>query len=324
MSDKKLFTACTCILFERNPGIDAVKEGLVQAGYSIASQSTSMDDPIFMSDFLGIRYRSDVFSMAYIDILHQRWPDMLGFPEEPGNHKPEDLNNWAVGCYGPGSYPNCLRRASESNYLWPEAMAVAEKHSCVVRIRISYTLGAEAGLPFVPETYDPMHELTFVASLALTVSQVPGAIGYFNPKGEVLCPLEAILQHLQLAVSGELPPIGLFTSIRVLTIGDEWMLMDTVGNSQYGDPNSKLPLPMQDFEVCIPKASFDFRATSLMLIQGTTMLIRNGPAQGYQGSGATVLRQCSLATPPRPSVRMFQGTPPEELLMENKTPVYFI
>ena len=141
---------------------------------------------------------------------------------------------WSMGHFGPGAFPGGLQRATQNCWHWEDGAAVAQRHTSFVRIRTSYVLGAEGDDPVMPPDYDPVAELLFSTAIARAILNVPGALCYFNPNGEMLHTAEAIDSALaEQRDSGTLPQ-HLWCNVRLVRLSDQepWMLMDTVGMDQ--------------------------------------------------------------------------------------------
>jgi hypothetical protein len=318
MAKKDVFTACVCVLFDRNPGIEAIATALTGAGYEIALRLEPHQHWQFCGACLFVAFRSEVHGYARIDLVDQPWPDDLC------QNDPEARGWELLGSFGPAAHPGGLARAAHQVWKWPEGESIPERHKAFVRVRMSYMFGGDVKQRRVPPDYDPIAEINFVSWLAAAVTMAPGAVAYFNPSGEVLRPPDRLADSLVLARENDLPPIDLISGVRFFDFRQGWVVMDIVGNRQYAHPEH--PKPMHDFEICVRHDKFVLKEVAPMLTYFTTQLLRNGPIDSPTGrSGSAVVRQFGLVTPPRPTVRFFWGggdpQPPEEFLADHSGPI---
>src|SRR5256885_16386689 len=102
--------------------------------------------------------------------------------------------------------------------------------------------------PVMPADCDPLAELRFVTSVALAILDHPRALAYFNPNGEVLLPAKLVRDSLAHAAEHGLPPLDLWSGVRLYNLEEGWTLMDSVGNEQ---------LDMPDHEAVFQKGPFE-------------------------------------------------------------------
>jgi hypothetical protein len=321
MAKKDFFTACACVLFDRDPGLDPVAVALTAAGHEVALRLEAHEHWQFSGPSLFVAFRPEVFGYARIDLIDRPWPDDLC-----QNDPDSTASGWElIGAFGPAAFPGCLARAARQHWKWPESATIPARHQAFVRVRLSYMSGGDVKQRRIPADYDPIAELVFVARLTAAVAQAPGAIAYFNPNGEVLLPPDRLATSLALASKMDLPPVDLLAGVRFFDFRPDWVVMDIVGNSQFSHPEN--PRPMHDFEVCVPKLQLALQSTAALLVYSTTQLVRNGPIDSPSGqSGSAVVRRFGLVTPPRPTVRFFQGggdpPPPEQLQADHDGPIF--
>jgi hypothetical protein len=173
-----------------------------------------------------------------IDALAERWPDLMGRPDDPTL-----TSAWAMGGFGPGVLPGCLERAGQQAWAWRKAGDAVRGHQGFVRIRLAYA--PEKDQESVPADRDARAELLAITRVAAKLLEVDGVRCYFNPNGESLRPAGFVWQALDYhAAEGELP-LDVWTNVRVgkLDPDGKWILMDGVGLGQLGLP---------DVEICFP------------------------------------------------------------------------
>lgn len=258
---KGFFTQGLCVLLGQRVSLNDIEPALGRfevVGRRDASRAWEFGGPTVTID-----YRREVNGLVAVDLVDRTWPDHMG------DAKTETtlFGAWGMGHFGPFAYPGCLQRAAQQCWSWPDASTVPRRHQAFIRIRSSYVFGAGADSPVMPADYDPVSELRFVTDVAAALLDVHGAFCYFNPNGEVLFDRDTVRERLNYAWSNELPPLDLWSNVRLFNIDPEWSLMDTVGNRQ---------LDIPDMEACCHSASFDLNAVANFLRNASMYVLENG------------------------------------------------
>ena len=191
-----------------------------------------------------LEYLRKINGLIAVDVVNQPWPDHMGNPKT----EMEIFGAWAMGWFGPFTYPGGLERATQQSWQWPEAKSAVPQHAGFLRLRISYGFGLPKDAKCIPDNYDPLGELEFLSALASTLLQHPAALCYFNPSGELLLPKAGLDRQITFAREHKLPALPAWTNVRLFNFDANWLVMDTVGNWQ---------LDMPDQEMAIPRATFD-------------------------------------------------------------------
>lgn len=312
---KGLFTQGVCVLL-REPIKVADLEQRLQGIQLLGRHESNDDDDAPQT--LVYDYRSEVNGHLLVTPSSHTWPDDMGDPDE----SPERFVAWSLGQFGPLAFPGCLQRAGEQSWGWEDGSEEILHHKAHIRLLISYVLGVEEpndeddDVPLVPEDYDPLEELKFLTRTAALILEMPEAICYFNPGGEVLRDDGGLRRGLNYAWSHDLPPLDMWTNVRLFRATDTWSLMDTVGNGQFDLPDLEAIYDAEKFE---PGEIEQFlRSASLYMLQGDDE-VEDGDTADGPGEISWQAMECddALSDPPRPTIRWIpqDGTdPPEELL----------
>lgn len=232
-----IYTQTVCILLNGSVSLDRVAECL--SDYSIRSQHDFKESWALGGPSLLLDFQPEVNGTVLVDTVDHPWPDSMGDPD----NEPMIFAAWSMGAFGPFTYPGGLGRAAQQCWSWDEGKTIPQSHTGFLRIRTSYVLGLGDDAKLMPEDYKPAPELRFITDIADKLLNLPEALCYYNPNGEVLCPPQAVRDALQYADNNELLPLDLWANVRLFNVGEGWFLMDTVGNSQ---------LWMSDVEACCP------------------------------------------------------------------------
>ena len=295
---KGLFTQCACVLLERATSLDEVEAAL--SNFDVLGRRETTADENFSGPSLMLNYRNAVNGLVAIDVVDRPWPDDMGDIEE----NPTEFGAWAMGQYGPFTYPGGLERAIEQSWTWDEADATQQRHQAFIRV-----------------DYDSIEELQYVTKVAAALLELPGALCYFNPGGEVLRDQDGLRESLNFAWANELPPLDSWSNVRLFQINTEWSLMDCVGNSQVDLP---------DLEACFFSDAYDFGEVDNLLRGLTLYLLEQGEViedgDTVDGPGGVMWQAMtveeSLCDPPRQIIRLIpmdDRTPPDEVI-ETETP----
>ncbi|SMP77453.1 protein of unknown function [Neorhodopirellula lusitana] len=300
---------------------------LMRQGVTIQEVAACCDDfypsePIEASEdwtFLGpavlMNMDEDGSGKVVVDIVDRPWPDAMGDPEQD----PELYAGWGLGSFGPFTCAGSLARAQEQSWVWEAGREMSEEPVAFVRVRSSYVLGNDDDdAPIIPEGYAPFDELALVTEIAAAITDLPQAICYFNPNGEVLRDLKTLNDSFEFAEENDFPPLDLWSNVRLFRLENEWAVMDTVGNAQ---------LDLLDVEACFHAESYDFAEVEQFLRLVTCYLeeqeepIESGDSM--EGPGEVVWKVCvcdeGMVDPPRSVLRCFpqDGRPvPAECAVE--------
>lgn len=311
---KGLFTQGMVVLLREPISISELEVCLKDFQISGRHESIEDDDS---PETLVLNYRPEVKGHLLVTPSISAWPDDMGDPDE----SPERFVAWSLGQFGPLAFPGCLERASEQSWGWEEGAEVARQHTSHVRFLISYVLGGEEDdddedVPLVPDDYDPMDEMKFLTRAVSTVLELPKAICYFNPGGEVLRDENGLRQGLNYAWNHDLPPLDMWTNVRLFRASDSWALMDTVGNGQLDVPDLEAIYDSDKYE---PSDVERFLRNASLYILNTKEDVDEGDTADGPGEVTWTAMECeeALSDPPRPTIRWVpeDGTePPDELL----------
>ncbi len=312
---KGLFTQGICVLLERPVELERVEA--VLNGFEVVGrhEGAENEDP---ASTLILKFRPEVEGHVLVSLSNNPWPDDMGDPDEA----PELFVAWSLGQFGPLAFPGCLVRAGEQSWEWEAGQEAAGKHRAHIRVLTSYVLGTDdveddgADMPLTPTDYDSVGELQYLMKVITPLLELPEAICYFNPAGEVLRDESGLRQGLNHAWVHDMPPIDMWTNIRLFKATDHWTLMDTVGNGQMDQPDMEAVFFSEAYNVA-DVADF-LRNATLFVLRGDEVVEDGDTADGPGGLVWKVL-ECddALADPPRPTLRWFpcddRDVPPELL-----------
>lgn len=320
---KGLFTQGMCVLLREPIAISELEERLT--GFELVGRHDSIDDDS-APQTLVFDYRADVGGHLLVTPADSPWPDDMGDPDE----SPERFVAWSLGQFGPLAFPGCLRRATEQSWGWEDGDDLAASHTAHVRLLISYVLGAEEAenededLPLIPDDYDPLDELNFLTKAVATVLECDQAICYFNPGGEVLRDETGLRRGLNYAWNHELPPLDMWTNVRLFHATEKWSLMDTVGNAQFDCRDLEAVFDSEKFEPAVVESFL--RSASLYMLQSDEE-VEDGDTADGPGEISWRAMEChdALSDPPRETIRWLPqdgSTPPDDLLERGEEPDY--
>ena len=309
---KGMFTQGLCVLLNRVPTLDEVESTLND--FEICKRIEANEEWTFGGPTLVVAYELERNGLVSVDIVDRQWPDHMG------DNAADTMifGAWAMGHFGPFAYPGGLQRASEQCWSWEPGKTIADNHTCFIRIRSSYAFGAADDEPIMPSDYEPLPELEFVTKLTASILDLPGALCYFNPNGELLCDQDGLRQTLNFGWSNKLPPLDAWSNVRLFNINAEWSLMDCVGNGQ---------LDLPDAEACFHSPSFDFNEVDNFLRNVSLYILNNGEVikdgDTMNGPGGVNWQanhfENGICDPPRPVLRWFpmddRPVPPEVLAL---------
>ena len=319
---KGLFTQGMCVLLRKPMPMAEIEARLKR--FQIVGRHESVEDDD-APETLVLAYRPEVDGHLLVTPSRARWPDDMGDADE----SPERFVAWSLGQFGPLAFPGCLRRAAEQSWGWDGGTEAVEQHTAHVRLLISYVLGAEdpenddgeEDPPLVPEDYDALDELKVLTQAVSAVLEAPEALCYFNPGGEVLRDESGLRQGLNYAWSHQLPPLDMWTNVRLFRAEEGWSVMDTVGNGQFDLPDLEAIFETERYQ---PSDVEQFlRSASLYLLHSDDDVDDGDTADG-PGSVTWRALECedALSDPPRPTLRWVpqDGSEPSEELLATGDP----
>lgn len=258
---KGMFTQGVCVLLQCPVPLDAIAAAL--AGFDIRKRIDASEQWEFGGPTLIVAYRPEINGFVSVDIVGHRWPDHMGDPKK----ETMIFGAWSMGHFGPFGFPGGLQRAAQQSWAWKPGRTIADRHNPFIRIRSSYAFGAADDDPIIPSEYEPLPELEFVTKLASSLLDLPDALCYFNPNGEVLRDRDGLRETLNYGWANNLPPLDAWSNVRMFNINAQWSLMDTVGNGQ---------LDIPDTEACFHSESFDFNHVDRFLRNVSLYVLNNG------------------------------------------------
>lgn len=263
-----------------------------------------------------VPFRPEANGYLLVEALDAAWPDGMGDPQTD----PTLFGAWSLGAFGPFVFPQSLQRAQRmaAAFTWKEAPAAVARHRAFIRIKSSYVLGnVGSKAPICPEDYESLPECMFMLQLVAALMELPSALAYFNPNGEVLAGREELQHSLSFHARQLLPPLDMLANIRLFEApgAEGWRLMDTLGMEQ---------LDVDDMEACYPFREISGGEVHSFLRNATDYVRESGPIIQHRdtmdGPGERVWRAYhaveSLAPRPRATIRWFPADleMPEALL----------
>ena len=315
---KGLFTQGMCVLMRKPVSIEELQSRF--SGFEVIGRHESIDDED-SRETLVMSYRADAGGQLLVTPSTRVWPDDMGDPDE----SPERFIAWSRGQFGPLAFPGCLQRATEQSWGWEAGAEAVKEHQAHVRLLISYVLrnddsdddDDDEDMPLVPDDYDVIDEMKFLTRAVSAVLEMPDAICYFNPGGEVLRDESGLRQGLNYAWNHELPPLDVWTNVRLFKATESWSLMDTVGNGQFDLPDLEAVYDSSRYE---PADVEKFLRSASLYMLNSDLDVDEGDSA--DGPGDTVWKaiECdeALSDPPRPTIRWIpdDGNEPPEVLLD--------
>jgi hypothetical protein len=211
------------VLFASLPSLSEVAEGL--SGIPIARRRERDPESGYWFGGEGsllVETDSGPNGAIAVELFHQPWPDPMGNPETDADL----FGAWAMRQFGLTTFPYALARANA------EGTAARSDHVGFVRLNLSYVFGAEDDALVCPDERNVGAELRAMARLARGLCDLPGALGWFAPNGEVWLPVEEAREMLTRQAEGELVH-QLWVSTRAYPAGKH-LLVETVGVTTLG------------------------------------------------------------------------------------------
>jgi Domain of unknown function (DUF4261) len=293
---KGFFTQGLAVLLEQP--VDREEIAQLLSAFQIVQRLEGSSNWAMSGPGLVLAFRPEVQGRVTVDVVDRPWPDDMGDPKTA----PELFAAWGMGQFGPFTYPGALKRALQQPWIWREAREVVGPHGAFLRVRATYAGGADS--PVIPAGYDPLAELRFLTSVAGAVLAHPRALAYFDPNGEVLLSGKLVGDSLAHAAQHGLPPLDLWSGIRLYNLEEGWALMDSVGNGQ---------LDMPDHEAVFRKGPFELPDVDRFLRNMAHYVLENGEVihdwDTADGPGGVRWRARlspePLTSPPRRVLRWF-------------------
>ncbi len=241
---KGMLTQCTCVLLDAAPAVSDLVRTL--DGFDVLHETQAAEGAqgwAFSGPSVIVAYRREVNGLVQVDIVDQPWPDSMGSISDSEGML---FGAWAIGHFGPCTFPGALERAVLHSYTWPEAHDVASRHRAFLRCRSSYVFGSNHDAPVRPENYDAIDELRFVSELQLALMALPGALAGFNPNGELLLPGERLERCLDRDAGGRGLAVDAWVNVRMFRptdLGGDWLVYDSVGMGQLDVIDHEAVLP---------------------------------------------------------------------------------
>lgn len=258
---KAFFTQSAVVLLEASVTVEQLAECL--SDFELARTREGSDGWMDAPGVL-VPFRPEVNGYVAVDVLDAPWPDGMGNLASEA----ELFTAWSTGWFGPFTYPGSLQRARAMSFNWRGADAAAAAHRAFVRIQSSYVLGASGDASVMPADYEALAELALVTNIARAVTKLKGALAYFNPNGESLRSPEGLEADLAKYRELALPPLPVWSNIRLIRLPDEWFMMDTVGMEQ---------LDVDDHEACFRWGDFQAQEVDEFLRNATDYVRKSGP-----------------------------------------------
>ena len=306
------FTQGVAVLLERPVSLDELPSCL--DSFHVVGRREAAEQWVFGGPSLLVEYRPQVNGYLSIDVVDRPWPDHMGDPKQEAML----FGAWSMGHFGPFAFPDNLKRAGEHCWAWEPARTIADGHNAFLRIRSSYVLGADGSAPVLPAEYDPLAELQFVTDVAVALLELPAALCYFNPNGELLRGCEEMVASLEYGRENGLPPIDIWSNVRLFRLPHDWTMMDTVGMWQLDVPDNEACFPTEGYD-CNEVGNFLRNACLYVMEHGE--IIQDGDTMDGPGNVRWKARAFKegLTEPPRRLLRWIPcdgSHPPPQLLGE--------
>lgn len=291
---KGLYTHGAVVLLARAPVFETVERQLARFSPEPREPGPSWE---YGGPCCVVPYRPQTNGYLVVDLVDRPWPDSMGDPQQ----EPQLFGAWAMGQFGPFTFPGSLERAIQHSYGWPEGRERAAKHVAFLRLRMTWVIGAAQDAPVMPSNYDALAEAQFATEVALALADMPEALAYFNPGGETLSfpsRMRELLAHYR---GHGLPPLDVWTNIRMFDMGEGWTMMDTVGMAQ---------LDLDDLEVAYHRDDAGGDEVAGFLRNASLYVAKNGPKvkdgdtmDGPDGRYVARTFEEGLVPPPRAVLR---------------------
>jgi hypothetical protein len=295
---KGMFTQNLCVLLRSPVQIEQLEPLL--RDFEVCAKREAMGEWEFSGPSLTVACLPAANGYVSIDIVNEPWPDGMGDPVQ----QPTLLGAWSMGFFGPFAFPGSLQRAGEQSWSWEGAKSCADAHQGFIRVRSSYAFGAADDAPIMPSEYAALPELEFLTRIADSLLELPEALCYFNPNGEVLRDRDGLRGILEFDRKNGIPAIDSWTNVRMFRLQADWLMMDIVGCRQLDFSDAEAVF-RGDAYPCAEVASFLQNVALYLLQQGE--IIRDGDTMDGPGG---IRWQCrhrenSACDPPRDVLRWY-------------------
>ena len=293
---KGLFTQGFAILLQQYAEIESFRP--ILADFNIVNEMPANDHWEFSGPSLIIEFDKTVNGLVSLDIVNRSWPDHMGDPKQESML----FMTWGMGHFGPYAFPDGLKRAIQQSWAWPEAKTAVPQHTGFVRIKSTYAFGAGGKDPVIPKNYSALKELHFLTGLTAAALRHPSVLCYFNPGGEVLLNSGKFNESVTRHTDSNVPPMNLWTNIRLFNFSESWLFMDSVGSWQFDLPDHEIAFPKDKFSP--QEVDWFIRNTTLYLLE-KGMVIKDGDTIDGPGEirwQAKTFKN-SLTSPPREVIR---------------------
>ena len=312
---KGSYTQGLAILLNSPRAIGSIQEQL--SGYRVIKQIPDSDEPWFRGPSVVVEYRPEVNGYISVDVVSSPWPDHMGDLKK----EPMLFGAWVTGHFGPYAFPFGLKRAAEQSWRWNEAPSAVREHSAFMRLRMSYVFGGQPDAPVIPKDCNPEDELQFLTRMARALLNDQAAICYFNPSGEVLLQKAELDDSLKFHAEHDIPPLDLWSNIRLFRLNERWLLMDSVGNWQLDTPDHEAAFPKDSF---LPNDVDRFIRDMTLYVYKNGDVIKNGDTTDGPGNVRWQAKRFEdgVSSPPRSVLRWLpfgQKDIPDILLREKGT-----
>jgi len=165
--------------------------------------------------------------------------------------------------WGPFSRSNSLDRACKFNPIWEQSTEVARQHQGLIVCKMVSEDNSS------DDVKRQILLATAFLDTILPVAKVDGISAYFCPGGEVVWPVDMFVEVVTSAQLAKVPPIDVFSNLRLAYLDERWAIFDTVGNSQFG---------LRDLEIYFNSEESDLNAIASQLRQWTLEQISTADA----------------------------------------------
>jgi hypothetical protein len=306
------FTQSAYIFLDRPLTADKVHIALSDRGVSITRHEAGTDllTAATASVVLEVTFQPQEQVSVLVDSMNCPWPDRVLKKD------PVLFVSWHAGAFGRFVYPGCLERALQECRTWPGAKKAAERHTALLRLRVTHKKDPKALWESggAEKNRHLFEELVFLTRLLVALDGLPGVLGYFFPGGEALCSREMLVEIWKYYTDNGCRPFDLWVMWTNRRLGrtpeePDWAMIDVVGLHQVGTT---------DLEACFQHAHYQPIQMANWLLNIGSYLYENGPIieDGHTLTGPGSINwqahnyESSLQFPPRPvlCLRPLDGT----------------